>query len=70
MSQSSCPCGGSDPKKCTCASGGHADGHHHDHEHSHEQGTSARTPPDFSKMTQAEKNAYHQAQRDRIYGKF
>ncbi len=68
MSKSSCGCGGSTPAKCACPSGdSHShDNHAHTHEHSHEK----PTPPDFSKMTQAEKNAYHQSQRDRIYGKF
>ena len=63
-----CGCGGSDPAKCECAQGkGHANGHAHDHADTPSpQSTSL---PDFSKMTQAEKNAFQQARRDRIFGK-
>jgi len=47
-----CGCGGSDPAKCECDSHDHAD----------------HGKPDFSKMTVAEKLAYNQAKRDRIFG--
>jgi hypothetical protein len=60
-----CACGGGEPRQCHCHDGtaeiraaapsaNHADD---------DQNT-----PDFSKMTQAEKLAYNQARRDRIFG--
>lgn len=51
-----CGCGGADPKACHC----------HDKKPAGAQTTDAK--PDFSRMTLAEKLAYNQAKRDRIFG--
>jgi hypothetical protein len=60
-----CACGGAEPKPCHC------------HEKTAEKNAAAPSAdhpatapaaPDFSKMTQAEKLAFNQARRDRIFG--
>ncbi len=51
-----CACGGPDPSKCDCRDKRPTDG------------TAAEGQPDFSRMTTAEKLAYNQAKRDRIFG--
>ncbi len=53
-----CPCGGSDPATCKCSSPPPASS----------SPASKGTEPDFTRMTQAEKLAYNQARRDRIFG--
>jgi hypothetical protein len=60
-----CGCGGSKPTECQC----------HDHEKSASKTTastssspSSNDQPDFARMTPAEKLAYNQARRDRIFG--
>jgi hypothetical protein len=52
-----CGCGGSSKTDCNC------------HEHAPASGLADSAPPDFSKMTQAEKLAYNKAKRDRIFGR-
>jgi hypothetical protein len=52
-----CGCGGPSKEKCACQS-------------SPAPVSGNAALPDFSKMTQAEKLAYNQAKRDRIFGKF
>ncbi|HZZ73407.1 MAG TPA: hypothetical protein VFE24_14225 [Pirellulales bacterium] len=68
-----CGCGGSDPVQCECGPGSHEN-----HPHPHKQPRAAApaanadrstAPPDFTAMSQAEKNAFHQANRDRVFGK-
>ncbi len=51
-----CGCGGPDPEQCHC------------HDTSGAAKKSADGKPDFSRMTAAEKLAYNQAERDRIFG--
>lgn len=54
-----CSCGGSTPTQCSC--------HEPSEQSAASNGHDAR--PDFSSMTQAEKLAYNQAERDRVFGR-
>jgi len=70
-----CGCGGKKPAApettapvtaCGCQSGGHGSTTSSTSESQYAAGNVG--PPDFSRMTQAEKLAYNQRERDRIYG--